>query len=239
MDKKVIAIIAAMDEEVNEIKKIMNDQTCIEKRGIKIIIGNIEQNECLLVKCDVGKVNSARITQFIIDNYNIKYIINVGSSGAINSELNIGDIVIADKVVQYDFDISVFNHKKGYIPNVGNFVKLDNYLIEKSNDILKIIIENDELENVKIKIGTIATGDTFCTDIQQKRYIYNEFNADAVEMEGGAIAQVSYLSNIPCLIIRSISDTPNGSNSITFDQFLKLASRRCADFLYKLISYNK
>ena len=31
----------------------------------------------------------------------------------------IGDIVIGNELVQHDFDITAFNHEKGYIPNVG------------------------------------------------------------------------------------------------------------------------
>ena len=51
-----------------------------------------------------------------------------------------------------------------------------------------------------------------------------------VEMEGAAIAQgLFYLDKIPFIVIRSISDTPNGNNAIVFDEFVKLASKNCAD----------
>ena len=66
-----------------------------------------------------------------------------------------------------------------------------------------------------------------------KEKIRTKFNADCVEMEGAAIAQVCYLSKIPFLIIRSISDKPNGKNEITFDEFLKKASKRCAYIIEK------
>ena len=55
-------------------------------------------------------------------------------------------------------------------------------------------------------------------------------------MEGGAIAQVCKLDNIPFLIIRSISDKPNGNNHITFDQFLEKASKRCAKIIKEFLS---
>ena len=37
--------------------------------------------------------------------------------------------------------------------------------------------------------------------------IYAKFNAECVEMEGAAIAQVCSLCNVPFVVIRSISDT--------------------------------
>ena len=54
-------------------------------------------------------------------------------------------------------------------------------------------------------------------------------------MEGAAIAQVCYLDKIPFIVIRSISDTPNGNNAIVFDEFVKLASKNCADILKEFL----
>ena len=68
-----------------------------------------------------------------------------------------------------------------------------------------------------------------------KDKIYAKFNADCVEMEGAAIAQVCYLDKIPFIIIRSISDSPNGKNAIVFDEFVKLAAKRCADILLEFL----
>ena len=64
-----------------------------------------------------------------------------------------------------------------------------------------------------------------------KNKIYQKFDAECVEMEGAAIAQVCYLDKIPFVVLRSISDTPNGNNAIVFDQFIELASKRCANIL--------
>ena len=167
----------------------------------------------------------------MIDNFDIEYIMNLGSAGALNPMLKIGDIVIGDELVQHDFDITAFGHAKGYITGVGDRVYSDKYLKEK----LEKAIENLEDRNYEIKTGTIASGDIFCTEIEMKNQIYANFKADCVEMEGAAIAQVSYLNNIPFIVIRSISDTPNGNNAITFDQFVELASKRCARILKEVL----
>ena len=228
---KKIVIIAAMEEEVNEIKRIMNNIK--EKNIYELIVleGTIQNKECVLIKCGVGKVNAARTTQILIDNYDIEYVINVGSAGAASNDLNIGDIVIGDTLIQHDFDITAFGHKKGYISNIGDNIKSDLVLIEK----FEKIINNISNKEYNIKIGTIASGDIFCNDINMKEKINTKFNADAIEMEGAAIAQVCYLDKIPFIVIRSISDTPNGSNEITFEEFLEFASKRCADILNEFL----
>ena len=107
---------------------------------------------------------------------------------------------------------------------MGQYVESDVKLINKMEQTINKLDKNE----FKIKIGTIASGDIFCTELQMKNKIRNKFNADAIEMEGAAIAQVCKLDNIPFIIIRSISDKPNGNNEITFDKFLKKASKRCA-----------
>ena len=68
----------------------------------------------------------------------------------------------------------------------------------------------------------------FLTNINDKEKIKIEFNADCVEMEGAAIAQVCALNNVPFIVIRSISDIPNGKNEIDFNKYLKIASKNCA-----------
>lgn len=224
-------IIAAMQEEMQEIKKIMHNIEKIKIYELTFFKGNIKNENIVLVESGVGKVNAARVTQILIDNFKIKGIINVGSAGSCNDELEIGDIVIGKKLVQHDFDITAFGHEKGFISNLGQFVESDELLINKMEETIKKIKNKD----FDIKIGTIASGDIFCTKPKMKEKIKTKFNADCIEMEGAAISQVCKLDNIPFLIVRSISDKPNGKNEITFDKFLEKASKRCAYILNEFL----
>lgn len=228
---KKYGIIAAMQEEMQEIKKIMTETEERKIYELTFTKGKINNTEVVLVEAGVGKVNAARTTQILINNFDIETIINVGSAASANDELDIGDIVIGKKLVQHDFDITAFGHPKGFISNVGQYVESDSKLIEKME---QTIVDLQDKE-FKIKIGTIASGDIFCTEIKMKEKIRNKFEADAIEMEGAAIAQVCKLDNVPFIVIRSISDNPNGNNNITFDQFLEKAAKRCALIIEKFM----
>lgn len=221
---KRYGIIAAMQEEMQEIEKIMTEKENKKIYELDFINGKINDTEIVLVESGVGKVNAARTTQILINNFDIDAIINVGTAGSANDKLDIGDIVIGSKSTQHDFEATALGYPKGYISNVGQYVESDRVLIQKMKD----TISNIQDTEFKIKIGIIASGDIFCTELKMKEKIRNKFNADAIEMEGAAIAQVCKLDNIPFIIIRSISDKPNGNNSITFEQFLEKASKRCA-----------
>ena len=102
---------------------------------------------------------------------------------------------------------------------------------------MKEIIKNIEERNYNIKIGVVATGDIFCTDLAMKDKIRAKFNADVVDMECGAIAQVAYLNEKPFVVIRSISDSPNGKNEKTFEENLPFACKRFANVLKEFLKY--
>ena len=226
-----IGIIAAMQEEMQEIKKIMLNIKSNKLYDLEFFNGQIYDKKIILVEAGVGKVNAARVTQILIDKFEVDSIINVGAAGALDDGLEIGDIVIGEKIVQHDFDITAFGHPKGFISNVGIELKSDKKLIEKMETTINRIMDIGS----KIKVGTIASGDIFCTEIKMKEKIREKFGADAVEMEGAAIAQVCVLCKVPFLIIRGISDTPNGKNNITFEQYLVKASKMCANILQKYL----
>ena len=226
MEQQYIGIITATIEEFEAVKNIMNQIEKINNYELTFYKGKINFKDIILAKCGVGKVNAARVTQILTDKFNLKSIINLGSAGGLNNNLEIGDIVIGKELVQHDFDITPFGHEKGYITDTGRFFKCDENLINT--------FKNAKVEGIKITTGIIASGDIFCTDIKMKEKIKEKFNADCCEMEGAAIAQVCYLNKIPFLVIRAISDVPNGKNHIDFDKFIKLASKNCAQIIKEI-----
>jgi len=221
---KNIGIIAAMDEEMNAIKKLMINISQITYYNKDFICGEIQNKNVILVKSGVGKVNAAATTQVLIDKFDVDAVINVGSAGALNYELNFGDIVISTGLVQHDFDITCFNHEKGYITDIGTVIPADEYLI----NIFENAINKINIHTVK---GIIATGDQFYNDPDIKQEIHKQFNAECDEMEGAAVAQVCKLCNIPFVIIRSISDKPKSKEKVDFFEYLKMASDNCAKIL--------
>ena len=230
---KKIGIVVAMQEELEAVKGILNEVEEKEIRRTRFIIGKLGQCNCIVVHCGIGKVNAAMATQSLIDNFDVEYIMNVGVAGSINDDLVVGDVVIGMHAVQHDFDITAFRHSKGYIPNIGENVKCDDSLIIKLQDSIK----NLEDRSYNVKLGIVATGDIFCTDVDMKDKIRSKFNADVVDMECGAIAQVAYLNEIPFAVIRSISDSPNGKNETTFEENLQFACKRFANILKEFLRH--
>lgn len=226
---KKIGIIFAMNEELNAFKRLINLTNEYQIFNLNFYETKINNIDCILTVSGVGKVNAARTTQILIDNYNVDLVFNVGVAGGVSTILNVGDIVIGEKLVQHDFDITAFNHDKGYIPNVGVYIQSDEYLI-------KLAENNIKNKDYQIFKGVIASGDIFCTSSLMSNKIASKFKALCVEMEGASIAQVCYLSHIPFLVMRAISDIPNNQNVITYEEFLDISSARIAKALLNILN---
>ena len=224
---KKVGIIFAMDEELDALKKYL----VIEKEytifDLTFYEGFIDDSFCILVKSGIGKVNAARSTQILIDNMKVDYIFNIGVAGGVDERLSVGDIVIGERLVQHDFNLVAFGRERGEIPNIGKFIEGDDFLVKIAEDVV--------LDDVNTFLGVIASGDIFCSDVEMSKKIGAKFNTLCVEMEGASIAQVCYLSHIPFLIIRSISDVVNGSNMVTYEEFLLSSCKNVALFMKEIL----
>lgn len=202
-NKFTIGIIGAMDCEISALKQKLQNLEIINDKKLQVNVGNFCGHKIILVKSGIGKVNAALCTQYIIDKFSPDYIINTGIAGGIAENLKIGDVVLGEKLVQYDFDVSALGYAKGYMCNGINPDK-PTYFFSDKNLISKF--ENMPSESLQVYKGIIASGDSFISDSSRKKEIRNLFNASAVEMEGCAIAQTAYTNEVPFLVIRAISD---------------------------------
>ena len=225
---KTIGIIFAMQEELIELKKYLHINN--EKKIYDLIFyeATLNNQNIILTESGIGKTNAARTTQILIDCYKPEAIFNIGVAGGIAKNLKVGDIIISTSLVQHDFDITAFNHPKGYIPNIGNTIPIDNNLLNTTKTIL-------DTNNISYKEGVIASGDIFCTKESMATKINTQFKALCVEMEGASIAQTAYLSKTPCLVIRSISDCPDNNNKVTYEEFLETSSNKVAQIMYAIL----
>lgn len=239
MQTKTIGIIGAMDCEIAELKNAMTDIESVNAGILTVFKGKISSHDIILVKSGVGKANAAMCAQFITDNYHPDFIINTGVAGGLGNNLEIGDIVIGENLIQYDFDVTALGYALGYMctgkdKDKPTVYSSDNELINKFE---KIVSEN--LPEIKLHKGIIGTGDRFVGDLNKKKEIREKFNAIAAEMEGAAIAQTANMNKVPCLIIRSVSDLADGSQTHSQDEFehktAKISSKAVKIFIENLL----
>ncbi|NPA50285.1 MAG: 5'-methylthioadenosine/adenosylhomocysteine nucleosidase [Epsilonproteobacteria bacterium] len=223
-----IAIMGAMPEEIEPILEKIKDYKKIEYGKNNYYIGSYANKEVVVAYSKIGKVFAALTAAIMIEHFKANILLFSGVAGAINPNLKIGDLIVATKVAQHDLDITAFGHPYGYVPEGSRYIEADKKLISLAKEIAS-------LENIDLKEGIIATGDQFIANEERKEWIKREFQADAIEMEGGAVAVVCDSLNVPFFILRSISDSANMDASFDFDEFLKSSSKRSANFILKMV----
>ena len=217
----MIGIICALSIEVEELTKLLSNKQENTYAKMKYISGTIYGKEVVMTECGIGKVNAAMSTQVMIDKYNPDVIINSGIAGSVSKELKIGDIVISKDCVQHDFDGTQMGDPKGLI-QYNDETRID---IPVSEDVAQKLFEAcKDIENTNVKIARIATGDIFVADKAMRQSIADEFDAVACEMEGGAVAQVCYRNEVPCAVLRCISDDFDENDFMDFMEFRFLAA---------------
>ena len=238
LNKKRIAIIGAMDCEINTLKSVLTDYSEHKSGKIVIYTGKINSYEIILSKSGVGKVNAAMTTQYIIDKFNPECIINTGVAGGVGENLAVGDIVIGTSLVQYDFNVTALGYARGYMCTGVNKDKPTVYYSDENLiNAYETAVKESGFKS-GIHRGVIATGDTFISDNEMKKEIKNLFNALAVEMEGCAIAQCAYMNNIPFVIVRALSDLANGEAAKSLDEFEKVMAEVSAKTVEHLLNYS-
>ncbi len=223
----MLGIIGALDIEIDGIKSLMTD---IEVNTISKIVfykGKINGKECVVAQCGVGKVNAAMCAQTMILNYDVTAVINTGVAGALNKQLNIGDIVVSSAVVHHDNKCLVDDGQFEAYPRgtvqfsneTVTYIKADKELSEKIYNECK-----NDLSNVNVYLETVASGEQFISSKSARLDIGEFFGAYCCEMEGAAIGQVCYRNEIPFAVLRAISDTVDDNDYMDFEKFKVVAA---------------
>lgn len=224
----MIGIIGALDVEIAGIKNLMTDVREETISKINFYIGKINGQDCVLAQCGVAKVNAAMCTQTMILMFKPEAIINTGVAGALNKEINIGDIVVSSSVVHHDANIIEDEGKEsGMLFPRGTIQFSDESItkIDADKALADRLIEGcKNIDGVKVFYGTVASGEQFISSKVARIEIGEFFNAYCCEMEGAAIGQVCYRNDIPFVILRAISDTIDDNDFMDFEKFKCIAA---------------
>ena len=223
----MIGIIGAMDEEISVILSEMNNISEYNINNIKFYKGKIYDKDLVLVKSGIGMVNASIITTLLIKEFDVNKILFSGVAGSLNKNINVGDIVIADSLVEYMFNATEFGYEIGQIPRMENSVFKSENLLNKIRDILK---------NDSIFYGKILSGDKFVSNLEEKEKIGKKFDALAVDMESAAVAHCAYILGVEFAIIRSISDSLNSDSVMEYAEFVNVAAMNSKEILLKLLN---
>ena len=213
-----IAIVSAMDKEMELILPMLSDKSEESILGTRVVKGKLGKNEIAVAKCGIGKVNSAINTYKIITALSPDLLINSGVAGGASYNTKIGDVLVADYVAYHDVWCGP-GTQPGVADGMDVFMTCNPEIVNMSHDIM---------DGHRLQIGLICSGDRFISEKEEVLEIRRLFpEVLAVDMESAAIAQVCTMSGVPFNIIRVISDTPgSGENIEQYKNFWKEAPEK-------------
>lgn len=225
-----IAIIGAMEEEVAVLREKIEESESVVIANTEYTSGKMYGTDVILLKCGIGKVNAAMGTAVLLEKFKPDFIINTGSAGGYNPDLNVGDIVISTEVRHHDVDVTAFGYEYGQVPKLPAGFMADEKLVELAAGIA------EGIEGVQAGKGLIVTGDVFMSDPARADFVRGQFpQLQAVEMEAAAIAQVAYQFGVPFVVTRALSDIAGKESDVSFDQFLDQAARHSAYLAMEMV----
>lgn len=239
----VTVIIGALESEV----KMLSEQIDLKKdtsiQGIPFATGSIFGRQVVITRSGIGKVNAAIITTLAIEHFNPAQILFSGIAGGLNPSMHPGDVIVANKIAYHDYGRkwpdsfetwatrNPFNFK--YNPT---FFECDSRLVALAKNCAATISLQPIGKHIPgIREGIILTGDLFLSDGKYGQELRKKSGADAVEMEGAAVAQTAWQQKVPFLIIRSLSDSANDDAALDFTLYGNTAAENSAALILGML----
>jgi adenosylhomocysteine nucleosidase len=243
-----IGILSALPEEYRGLALGGAMQTI---GGVAFVSGSIDGHPVVLAECGVGKVNAAMVATLLAVQFGCRGLLFTGVAGGLDPELGIGDVVVARRLVQHDYGSVVATRFVTYQP--GNFplpgldtthgynsspqwqARIEAALAGLSLPALPASITGGVARQPRVQLGAIVTGDSFVNCEAMRAHLHQTYAAQAVEMEGAAVAQIAERFGLPLIVVRCLSDLAGHASPLDFNAFLPVAGDLAASVARRLL----
>ena len=216
-----IGIICAIP---NELRYFNFTEIPIQKFGERTFYkGSHDKHELILVQSGLGKVNAAVVSTLLIEKFECELLLFSGVAGGIDPGIEIGEVIIGESLIQYDYGTlknkELLPFRPGSIPTGESKNELEYSLDPKIKHKIKVSLPN-------VRMGIILTGDVFLQCEETQKELFEKYGAQAIDMEGAAVAQVAEQFGIPAIVVRCLSDLAGADSQKLSSKFLNMAAKR-------------
>ncbi|MDR3325297.1 MAG: 5'-methylthioadenosine/adenosylhomocysteine nucleosidase [Spirochaetaceae bacterium] len=238
----MIAVIGAMEEEVAILRNEMRDVRVEKHACFEFFVGKLCEEEVVLLRCGVGKVQAAVGCSTLIGKYAPRAVINTGSAGGVNpaggQPLRFGDAVVSSSLAYHDVDVTAFGYAPGQLPGQATrYYPATKELVEAALEAVRSLKAEGALDkDFTALAGLICSGDAFIADTKKVLALEAAFpGLRAVEMEGAAIAHACAMFDVPFVALRCLSDIAGEESIVAFDEYLPAAARNSSAIVKRLV----
>ncbi|WP_080238889.1 5'-methylthioadenosine/adenosylhomocysteine nucleosidase [Spirosoma rigui] len=241
----ITGLLGAFGAEVALVKQSLQKPKTVIVDGIAFTTGRLGKQRVVVAETGIGKVNAAMTTALMLDHFRPQRILFTGIAGGTNPDLQPGDIVIARQTIHHDYQSITFDQKPTIQTRNGvtgqmnpAYFPADSVMLLRAQAVAKTV----SFEPIPITTrpptvvtGIVVTGDQFISSGQKVAQLRQDFNADATEMEGAAVAQVCHQIQVPLLVIRSLSDKADDNARRDMLSFYETAARNSAKLVLAIV----
>lgn len=246
-----VGVICAIPEEIAHFGAHFGESAVEIVAGFAFRLGHLDGVRAVVVETGIGKVNAATVTTLLLDRFGCRALLFSGVAGGLDPELDVGDVVVADRLVQHDYGAVFHGHMRTYQPGAFPMPDMpDDHGYPMNPDLLATVREalrtidmpplptavtgGDE-RTPRLVFGTVLTGDQYVNCDETRNGLFSRFDARAVEMEGAAVAQVAQRYGVPLVVVRALSDLAGHDSHMDFRAFVDTAADIAARIVLRLI----
>lgn len=219
----------------------------VEKSGSFVFYkGTLDHYPVIVTKTGKGMENTAAATAIAIEKYKPVAIINQGTSGGHDPNLNVFDIVLGkrttnigslktgskdenqgmDPTVWKPMDLMASEGSAGEDPNAEK----PRYY-EGNKDLLAVAnAVKSKYTAGKVVEGTIGSADVWNNEVDRIKWFHTNYGTSVEEMEGAAAAQIAQAYNVPFLGIRVLSN-----NKTNGGKYNPNTAEACQEYVFEVV----
>jgi len=226
----MIGIIGVISIETEVLKSKLENPFSQKISGIEFTRGTFANTNVVVGVTGSGKAFAAMCAEIMVLRYSPDYIINIGNGHSLSDDLKIGDVAIADNLIQHDMDRNLAYSISG----INTVLGMNE--IPTNEELTTLLEKSAKSENIHSKKGLIATGDKKTINAEQCDEVLTICpDAIASDCEAGSVAQVCAINRIPFGIIKTISMNVDGTVPKEPDVFKNIASGTIVKILERVI----
>lgn len=234
-----IAIVGAMHEELAALLEALPDEVPVRVAGRDYWCGHLDGLPVVAVLSRIGKVAAATTATVLVERFGVRAVLFTGVAGGLAPQARVGDVVVADALLQHDLDASpLFPKYEVPLTGLSRFAadaRLASALAQAAEQALADpgalvgaqACAEFGLQAPRVHRGLIVSGDRFVATGAESAALRSALpEALAVEMEGAAMAQVCHDYGLPFAAVRTVSDRADDAAHVDFTRFVAAVARR-------------
>lgn len=241
--RPLTAVVSAMPQELSAVLAQLDTHHSESHAGRVFHRGELHDQPVVAVLCGIGKVAAATTTALLVERYRVQRIVFTGVAGGLGAQVRVGDVVIADQLLQHDMDASpLFPRYEVPMTGRSHFDADAALSAELHRAAAQVLAEVDHfgpeaqalgVHRPQLHRGLIISGDRFVSTAAESQALQTALPASmAVEMEGAALAQVCHDLGVPFAVLRTVSDRADDSAHVDFLRFIDVvAAKASADIV--------